>query len=160
MHLRFALGVPRRHKGTAGKGAAKVRASAPQDTGGVQLMDVVFPPTVSSLSATSTIAPASPSQVLPSQTQALAQAHSQLIEDTHKLYERERFERKRDQLERMERSMAAACLALERVSPVLFRAAMVRALDEKMPIERRVPLDTPPLGGWNHENRLRTDVRR
>lgn len=104
---------------------------------GAQLQDVVLP------------APAT-AKPLP-----VRQEEKQLIDDTYNLYQQTRFHQKCAELERMEVTMANACLALERVSPTLFRAAMIRDRTLKMPIERRAPLDTPPTGGWNHENVLR-----
>ena len=59
-------------------------------------------------------------------------------------------------LDRMHAKMAAACRELERTDPRLFRLAMRRTLGEYMPVERRLPVDQAPAGGWNHAHRLDT----
>lgn len=81
-----------------------------------------------------------------------------LVDTAWQRYSEQKFLRKRDEIERMHRKMAEACLELEKSDPFLFKCAMVRTLGDYMPIERRLPVDTPPLRGWNHENALDTKV--
>jgi Mitochondrial ribosomal protein L28 len=83
-----------------------------------------------------------------------------LVDDTRRLYHQKLFEEKRSQLQRMELVMQKACLALEQVSPALFRKAMVKDVALRFPLERRPPVDQPPRIGWNHSNALRTDGRK
>jgi hypothetical protein len=51
-------------------------------------------------------------------------------------------------LERMHGKMKEACVALEQADPVLFQKAMVKTVGDYFPVERRLPVDTPPARGW------------
>jgi GAF domain-containing protein len=86
-------------------------------------------------------------------------AQIQVIEDAFQRHTRRLYEAKRDELERMHAKMKEACLELEATDPNLFKKAMIKMpAGVYFPIERRLPVDTPPVVGWNHDNALSTAV--
>lgn len=82
----------------------------------------------------------------------------EVIEDAFQRHNRRLYEQKRDELERMHAKMKEACLELEKTDPILFKKAMIKPAGLYFPIERRLPVDTPPVIGWNHDNALSTAV--
>lgn len=129
------------------KGKSADQAAQFNQSSAAQIKDVVLPQFPE------------PSTTTSAATDAQQAEKHALIEKAAENWNRMRYEAKRTELDRMYAKMKEACLELEKTDPSLFKKAMIKEMGQYFPIERRIPVDTPPVIGWNHENRLSTAVK-
>lgn len=68
-----------------------------------------------------------------------------------RLYQHAQWRTRELELERQYNKIRAACEELRKTSPGLYRRAMAKSTFRYPTVEMRIPTDTPPKGGWNHE---------
>jgi hypothetical protein len=133
---------PTQASGFRSRGKKKESIKVNVETG---IEDVVYPPTAEQMA-------------IPSEIKNKVQQKLNFIERTITLREQEKYNERVRFLSAFQRSMQRANVELERVSPELFKKAMLKDEGTYFPLDRRFLLDTPPLLRWNHDNIVNCSV--